>query len=32
MQQDAHARNKPDIPDSQQISMKDLYAFLAIVL
>jgi hypothetical protein len=32
MQQDAKARNKPGIPDSQQISMKYLYAFLAIMV
>jgi hypothetical protein len=30
MQQEIQARNKPDIPDSQQISMKGLYEFLAI--
>jgi hypothetical protein len=27
-QQDSQARNKPDIPDSQQINIKDLYVFL----
>jgi hypothetical protein len=32
MQQDAQARSsKPDIPYSQQISLRKLYAFLAIV-
>jgi hypothetical protein len=31
MQQDAQARNKLDIPDSYQISMKDLYAFLSFI-
>jgi hypothetical protein len=32
MEQKAQARNKPDIPHSQQISMKDLSAFLAIIV
>jgi hypothetical protein len=32
MQQDAQARNKPDITHSQQISIKDLYAFLAVTV
>jgi hypothetical protein len=32
MQQNAQARNKPDIPDSQLLCMKDLYAFLAIIV
>jgi hypothetical protein len=32
MQQETQARNKSDIPDSQQISMKDLHAFLAIIV
>jgi hypothetical protein len=30
MQQIAQTGNKPYIPDSQQISMKDLYAFFAV--
>jgi hypothetical protein len=30
--QETQARNKPDIPDSHQISMKGLYAFLAITV
>jgi hypothetical protein len=34
MQQDAQARNKPDITYSQQVSIKDLrvYAFLAVIV
>jgi hypothetical protein len=29
VQQDAQARNKPDVTYSQQVNVKDLYAFLA---
>jgi hypothetical protein len=32
MQQDAQARNKPDSTYSQQISVKDLYKFLAVTV
>jgi hypothetical protein len=32
MQQGAQTRNKPDIPDSQQINMNDLCAFIAIIV
>jgi hypothetical protein len=32
IQQDARARNKPDITYSQQISSKDLYAYLAVIV
>jgi hypothetical protein len=32
IQQDANARNEPDIPGCQPISMKDLYAFLASIV
>jgi hypothetical protein len=32
MQQDAQARNKPDITYSQQISEKNWYTFLAVIV
>jgi hypothetical protein len=31
-QQDAQARNKPDVTYSKQISIKDLYTFLAVIV
>jgi hypothetical protein len=32
VQQDAQAKNKPYIPYSQQIPIKDLYAFLIVIV
>jgi hypothetical protein len=32
IQQDARVRNKLDIPYCQQISIKDLYAFIAVIV
>jgi hypothetical protein len=32
MQQDAHVRNEQDSPYSQKINLKDLYAFLAVIV